>query len=100
MFGTAATAQMNCTSPTPKKLTPAECGERLSVGVETIYAWIRNGELPAMNAAKKPHGRPTYRIDQTDLENFQERRRVCKTDPQSLRRRQHSRRPKVKDYFS
>lgn len=83
-----------------KKLSPAACAKRLDVGLDKVYAWIRSGELQAINVAMKPHGRPTYRIDQTDLANFQERRRVCKTDPQSLRRRQPSRRPKMKDYFS
>jgi excisionase family DNA binding protein len=38
--------------------TPPEIARRLGVGPEKVLAWIRSGELAAVNLATTRHGRP------------------------------------------
>ena len=56
------------------KLTPPEVAQLWGVSVGTIMTWIRNGELRAINLAKRLGGRPRYRIDVADLKDFENRR--------------------------
>lgn len=58
------------------KLTPPQLAKRLGVSTEKIYAWIRNGELSAFNAATKQGQRPRYLIDESDIADFERRRKV------------------------
>jgi excisionase family DNA binding protein len=53
-------------------MTPQEVSEYLRVGVRTVYAWIKAGELPAIRLGK------TYRIEQADFERFLRRRKTVK----------------------
>jgi len=56
-------------------MTPQEVSEYLRVGVRTVYAWIKTGELPAIRLGK------TYRIEQADFERFLRRRKTVKRPP-------------------
>jgi excisionase family DNA binding protein len=56
--------------------TPAQVGQQHGVDRETVIAWIKSGELRAVNLARKPGGRPRYKIDVADLDAFLERRSV------------------------
>ena len=47
--------------------TPAEAAEILSVSTDTVYSWIRNGELPAAKLSPS-----TTRISGKDLMSFYE----------------------------
>ena len=58
------------------KLTPPQLAKRLGVSPEKIYVWIRNGELSAFNAATKQGQRPRYLIDESDIADFERRRKV------------------------
>ena len=51
-------------------LTPKQVAERHSVDVDNVLAWIRSGELPAINVGKR-NGRPRYRVDVVDLAAFE-----------------------------
>ena len=53
------------------KLTPLEVAQLWGVSVGTIMIWIRNGELRAVNLARRLGGRPRYRIDVADLTQFE-----------------------------
>jgi len=72
-----------------KKLTPPQLARRFGVGPDKVLMWIRNGELPAINGATKPNGRPRYLIDIADVEAFEARRQVRpeKLIPASVRHR-------------
>ena len=56
------------------KLTPPELAARLGVKADKVVAWIRSGELRALNAATKPGGRPRWLIDEADVAAFEARR--------------------------
>ena len=56
--------------PDEKPLTVEEVAANLRVNPDTVRAWIRSGELDAIDIGGK------YRIYPSDLEDFIERRRT------------------------
>lgn len=86
------------TEPTPArtKLTPPEVARRYGISPEKVHAWIRSGELRAIDVANQGSRRPRYRIDLADLEAFEERRVVVTSAP-SCRRRKRD--PSTTEYF-
>ncbi len=76
-------------------LTPPEVAALLRVRVSKVLAWIRTGELRAVDVSTIPgSGRARWRISDTALQEW-ENRRAAKPPPTSQRRR----RPTVKEYF-
>jgi excisionase family DNA binding protein len=73
----------------PITLKPKQVAERLGVNSDKVLAWIRAGELSAINVAQKASGRPRYRIDPVDLAAFEAHRRIYpkRQAPQCRRRR-------------
>ncbi len=69
------------------KITPKEVARRFGVSVDTVMAWIRSGELRAINASARHGIRSRYRIDVEDLERFELSREVAKPRPVVRRRR-------------
>lgn len=58
-----------------RKLTPPEVAEMWGVSNDKILAFIRSGELRAINAATPGRSqRPRYLIDLDDLADFERRR--------------------------
>jgi hypothetical protein len=72
-------------------LTPAAIATRLGLAKpDPVFAWIKSGELRAINVATKIGGRPTWRIDQVDFQTFLEARRShpnVRQSPVARRRR-------------
>ena len=58
------------------KVTPPELAKRWGISPDKVLSWIRNGELPAIDASTRRGGRPRYLIDEEDILAFEERRRV------------------------
>ena len=58
------------------KLTPPEVARMWGISPDKVLAWIRSGELRAINVAASQNGRPRYRIDIEDLKDFEARRSV------------------------
>ena len=50
--------------------TPQEVAEYLKVDVRTVYRWLREGEMNAIRFQRE------YRIAESDLRDFLERRRT------------------------
>ena len=48
-----------------KLLTCQQVAERYGVKIETVWAWIRNNKLPAIQIGKQ------YRIEEDALEQFE-----------------------------
>ena len=71
------------------KLTPPEVARMWGISPDKVLAWIHKGELRAINVAASQNGRPRYRIDIKDLEDFEARRSVV-----SVERTKRSRRRK------
>lgn len=70
-----------------RNLTPPEVAKRLGVSVKKIIAWIRNGELRAMNLANSDCSRPRYRVPLEALEAFEKSRLVVPDDDEPTVRR-------------
>ncbi len=51
-------------------LTPPDIGKRLRVKAEKVLAWIRCGELVAVNLAERRGGRPRWRVSSAALDDF------------------------------
>ena len=69
--------------------TPPEIAREWGISPAKVIAWIRAGELRAINAAARPTGRPRYLIDVADLAEFAARRStVSPPAPRPRRRRQ------------
>ncbi len=64
-------------------LTPPQVAEMYGVQAGKVIAWIRNGELRAINLATRPRGRPRWRIDRRDLEAFEAGRAAGATSRQT-----------------
>ncbi len=79
-----------------EKLTPPELARRWGIKPEKVLAWIRSGELRAINAATQQSGRPRYLIDPDEVEAFEQRRAVVERPAVTRRRR---RRRDVPRYF-
>lgn len=57
-----------------RHVTPTIVARWLEVQHETVWAWIRRGDLPAINVGTRNGGRPTYIIFRKDLADFLARR--------------------------
>jgi excisionase family DNA binding protein len=62
-------------------LTPPQLAKKFAVSVEKVLAWIRNGELRAVNVAQTVSGRPRWRISPAALEAFIRRRESAAPPP-------------------
>ena len=68
-------------------MTPPEMARQWGIGVDKVLAWIRSGELRAINVASQREGRPRYLIDLADIAVFEAARSVAASTPVARRRR-------------
>lgn len=68
------------------KLTPPELARLWGISPDKVLAWIRGGELRAIDASSRRGGRPRFLIDRADIETFEANRAVT-PPPKSPRRR-------------
>jgi excisionase family DNA binding protein len=81
--------------PRSGTFTVTEIVARLQVDRRTVLAWIRAGELRAINVVRAPGGQPRYRVTPEELADFEERRQE---QPSPTRAR--PRRPgRVREFF-
>jgi len=73
-------------TPPRSKLSPPELAAQWGVDTHKVLAWIRSGELRAVNLAARIGGRPRYKIDLADVAVF-EARRAAGPQPKAARRR-------------
>ncbi len=72
----------------PHFLSAPAVADRLGIDHDKVLTFIRDGSLPAIDVSLAPgKGRPRYRIDLIDLEQFLADRRVAKPRGKSKRRR-------------
>lgn len=80
------------------KLTPPEIARRWGISADKVVAWIRAGELRAVNAAARIGRRPRYLVDVADLCAFEAARAVVPRDARPSRTRQR-RKAEVIEFF-
>jgi hypothetical protein len=68
------------------------------VATNKVLAFIRSGELRAVNLASREATRPRYAIDLDDVADFERRRQAVADTPQPRVRRK--RQVEGKDYFA
>ncbi len=79
-----------------KTHTPPTIAKLLGIKVDKVHAWIRAGELKAVNVAQKRSGRPRWRVLDEQLQDFLRSRESVKPPP---RRRRRSKVYTGKQYF-
>ena len=68
------------------KITPPELARRWGIDVHKVHAWIKRGELRAIDASERVGvGRPRYLIDEADIAAFEEKRSAAQ--PRAAKRR-------------
>jgi hypothetical protein len=73
--------------PEPARgFTVADVAARYRVGEDKVRAWIKRGELSAINTASALCGRPQLRVTPEALQDF-EQRRAAAPAPKTQRRR-------------
>ncbi|MBI3861140.1 MAG: hypothetical protein HY290_04510 [Planctomycetia bacterium] len=70
------------------KINPPEIAKRWGISPSKVFAWIRTGQLRAINVATTTTGRSRYAIDLTDLAEFELRRQAV-PPPKPNRTRRH-----------
>ena len=71
------------------KITPPQLARQWGIAHDKVMAYIRSGELRAINAATPGRNqRPRFLIDLADLADFERRREVCPTPAPARRRRE------------
>ena len=85
--------------PACTKISPCALAKRWGVSPDKVYAFIRSGELPAVNLSTVAGvSRPRWKIDEKDIEAF-EQRRMAKPPEPTPKRRHRRRAAPVKNYF-
>jgi excisionase family DNA binding protein len=64
-----------------------QVAERFHVGEHTVLAWVRSGELHAVNVGRNPDGKPHWRITSEALQAFELLRSAQPIESQPRRRR-------------
>jgi hypothetical protein len=78
-------------------LTVADVASRYRVSPDKVRAWIRNGELAAINTASRRYGKPRFVVTEEALANFERSRSAAAPTPARSRRR--GRRPDFIDFY-
>ena len=79
------------------KITPPALAKQWGVSADKVLAFIRRGELRAIDISTNRGGRPRYLIDRKDIEAFELSRAVIPPAPRQKRRRWRD--PAIKEYF-
>jgi excisionase family DNA binding protein len=79
-------------------LSVKNVSERFGVSAHTVLAWIKSGELRAVNVGRRPGARkPRWRITADALAAFEALRSAAPTPPRAQRRRR--RRAEVVEFY-
>jgi hypothetical protein len=70
-----------------RAMTPNQVKDRLGVSIHTVLGWIRDGELAALNLARRQGGRPRWKITPAALAAFEAGRTATPRPPVTRRRR-------------
>ena len=71
----------------PEFNSVTDIGHRLGVTTDTVLAYIKSGELVAVDVSRGRGERPRWRISESDLLGFLQRRRTASPAPKPERRK-------------
>jgi hypothetical protein len=77
--------------------TPPQLARQLGVKPDKVVAWIRSGELQAVNVAQSQDGRPRWRVSDEAWADFLARR-SCSPAPKPAPRRRRKAEHVIKFY--
>jgi hypothetical protein len=77
----ASVSTTNTTTRHGARRTPRQVAELYAVDVGKVLGWIHSGQLRAISVAARVGGRPRWRIDESDLLAFEQRREAVPTSP-------------------
>ena len=83
--------------PSDRTFSPGDLAERYGVKAEKVIAWIRAGELAAINTGNG-RNKPRWRVTAESLAEF-ERRRSSQADAPSKSTRRRTTAPGVIEYY-
>jgi len=90
---------MTSATPATRWTTPPALARQLGVAVDKVLAWIRSGELRAINVAARTSNRPRWRIPPEAIESFLAARVAGPVLSQPRSRRKQQRPAGWVDYF-
>ena len=76
--------------PSNNYVTPPEFAREMGVSPDKVHAWIRSGELEAINVARNGGMRPRFIIEEAAIGEFKRRRSGNKRKSPVSRRRRKS----------
>jgi hypothetical protein len=74
-------------APPARGLTVADVAGRYRVGPDKVRAWIRRGELAAVNTAEAKCAKPRWVVTPEALEQFERGRQAAMATPKATRRK-------------
>jgi hypothetical protein len=77
-------------TPPERGLTVADVASRFRVGEDKVRAWIRRGELAAINTSTALCGKPRFVVLPSALAEFEKRRAAAQPPKPPRRRRKRS----------
>jgi excisionase family DNA binding protein len=77
-------------APAARGYTTAELAKLLRVGPDRIRAWIKSGELPAIDTAPPRSRKPRFIVLPVHLEHFERRHRAATISAKPARRRRQT----------
>lgn len=80
-------------------LVPREYAQRLGVDQKKVLAWIKSGELTAVDVSLKRGGQPRWKINPDDAAAFEQARSSKPPAPKSPRGRKPKRLPDVEEFY-
>lgn len=82
-----------------RKLSLPQVARMLGVADGKVLAWIKSGELRAINLSRLRGQRPRYAIDIADLERFEQSRTIVPETAPPTRRVRRKATAGVKEFF-
>jgi hypothetical protein len=83
-----------------RKVTPPELAQMWGIGADKVLAWIKSGELRAVNIASGLKNRRRWVIDQADIIEFERKRSSTANVVTATATRQRKRKDEtVGEYF-
>ena len=89
---------MTATAALHPTVSPRQYAESRGVSIDKVHAFIRSGELRAINVADRSARLPRYRIRLADIEAF-EAGRANQSPPEPPRRKRKQQPAPVKEYY-